>query len=69
MTTPIHLIDYKFVGIQPSANGKDFLLFNDLLTKSSFTVSIEDLQWCKNFAHLLGVKIAEVRERFEEGKK
>ena len=69
MTEPKLNQDYEFAGVQPGANGDDFLLFNELETKSSFTISVYDVQWCKNFTQLLGAKVAEIRNRFEEGKK
>ena len=66
MTEPKLNQDYEFAGVQPGANGDDFLLFNELETKSSFTISTEDVLWCKNFAHLLRLKIEGVRERFQK---
>ena len=68
MITPMVNIDYEFSGIQDGFDGEDFLLFTELETKSSFTISGYEVAWCNNFKQLLRKKIAEVRKRFEEGK-
>lgn len=66
---PEHKKDYEFVGIQEGINGEDYLLFNELQTKSTFPIGYTDVLFAKNFTEIITKKIEEIRQNFKEKKK